>query len=412
MEYVRDVPYALAVCHLDGRQAAVEGLSDGGLILRTAVLGPFQALKVRFLEPKTGRFVSILPQNWHVFAQRETLFGWETELRIDDPAYARLARKALADWASFVRCSLAGEYDFSDGCTSPSFSRQKALWFKDFSIPDPDGDWELALSLDRPFWYRAFLSTADSETYQSQFLKYNHLDHCGIFHRPFTRLYVGNAYCVRLFPDPDTLEKILAKASAAGLAVTLTLPTLRGPMPPWMEAAARAVEVAVNDWGALRRLRGSRILLGTMLNRRRKDPRMEEVPGFAEHRGDLVRNGLDDPVFSAWLREMGVERYEYESCGLPPSPTAGRRSLHVPFYQTNTSHDCVLAAACQGRDPGVAGGPCREECAEWALLYPDDMGLVGRYNSIFALDRDILRDTEALRVWLASGVDRLVVEAL
>ena len=137
-----------------------------------------------------------------------------------------------------------------------------------------------------------------------------------------------------------------------------------------------------------------------------------EVPGFAEHRGDLAPNGLDDPVFSAWLQEMGVERYEYESCGLPPSPTAGRRSLHVPFYQTNTSHDCVLAAACQGRDPGVAGGPCREECAEWALLYPDDMGLVGRYNSIFALDRDILRDTEALRVWLASGVDRLVVEAL
>ena len=112
MDYVRDVPYGLVVCHVDGRQAAVTGLGDGGLVLRTAERGHFGAVLVRFLDPKRGEYVPFWTQNGRILAQKRTGLGWETELSLPDPAFTALARRALHAWADFVRDRLAGEYGF------------------------------------------------------------------------------------------------------------------------------------------------------------------------------------------------------------------------------------------------------------------------------------------------------------
>ena len=39
-----------------------------------------------------------------------------------------------------------------------------------------------------------------------------------------TRLHVGSEFCERLLPEPEQLERTLAEASAAGLAVCLLTP--------------------------------------------------------------------------------------------------------------------------------------------------------------------------------------------
>ena len=126
----------------------------------------------------------------------------------------------------------------------------------------------------------------------------------------------------------------------------------------------------------------------------------------------LSRNGLDDADFREWLAKLGVTRFEYEACGYAPSIAPGRHSLHLPFYQTNTSHACPLAAACFGLDPGQDVPDCRHICETRARLYPDELHMVGRYNSLFALDPNILASPAPLSRLLASGVDRIVVNLL
>lgn len=126
----------------------------------------------------------------------------------------------------------------------------------------------------------------------------------------------------------------------------------------------------------------------------------------------LSRNGLDDADFREWLAELGVTRFEYEACGYAPSIAPGRHSLHLPFYQTNTSHACPLAASCFGLDPGQDVPDCRHICETRARLYPDELHMVGRYNSLFALDPNILASPAPLSRLLASGVDRIVVNLL
>ena len=67
-------------------------------------------------------------------------------------------------------------------------------------------------------------------------------------------------------------------------------------------------------------------------------------------------------------REYGIQRFEWESCGYEQQISPGKNSLHIPFYQTNTSQYCPLGAVCEtgerGRQklakkmPGILYGIC------------------------------------------------------
>ena len=164
---------------------------------------------------------------------------------------------------------------------------------------------------------------------------------------------------------------------------------------------------------------------GTCLSARRDDSGTEaddsgtQVNSCSSERGNwksamglLSRNALDDAGFREWLAELGVTRFEYEACGYLPSIAPGGHSLHLPFYQTNTSHACPLAAACLDLDPGQAVPDCHHICETHARLYPDELHMIGRYNSLFALDPAILANPTRLSHLLASGIDRLVVNLL
>ncbi|MFQ8776686.1 MAG: hypothetical protein ACLR78_03355 [Roseburia sp.] len=69
-----------------------------------------------------------------------------------------------------------------------------------------------------------------------------------------------------------------------------------------------------------------------------------------------------------YLRDtFGIRRYEWESCGYRQQFPEGKNSIHVPFYQTNTSQYCTLYAACKNGErgkqelPESCPGYCREE---------------------------------------------------
>ena len=426
MELIENIPYGLAACFLNGEQVTVTALSDRLLRVRLADEAAPETLSLRFLTVKTMRWTALTPQNWHEISRARTRCGTELLLAVDDPAYRAEVLRALGELAAFIRLKAEGDDTLAaaltgldtGGTVSPTLAEQKQRWFCETGCT-LDGDWTLALCLDRPDAYERFL-TMPFQNFRRDFFAGSALDHHPLFGRPVSRLYIGNPCCPRLFPE--NIDALLDRCLVPGLKATIVLPPIRESRRAWLEDVLERVrnspadEIAVNDWGTLTLVQTlpQAVLLGTQLNRRRKDPRMTRKIGFADNTGLLGKNSLNDADFAAFLKTMRVTRFEYEACPGSIAVAPGRLSLHLPFYQTNTSHACPLASACEGRDPGLpyAEETCDRPCLTRALLYPDELGLVGRYNSLFGCNREILSDAAALKSWLDQGIDRLVAELL
>ena len=81
-------------------------------------------------------------------------------------------------------------------------------------------------------------------------------------------------------------------------------------------AEKKRLEVVVNDWGLARLVRRTKHLipcLGTLLNKRKKDPRMSYKMG---DKTLLEQNNLNAGFYRTYLEEsFGISSYEWESCG-------------------------------------------------------------------------------------------------
>ena len=117
----------------------------------------------------------------------------------------------------------------------------------------------------------------------------------------------------------------------------------------WCGQKERWLELLVNDWGLAELLRKKRSpylepVLGPLLNKRKKDPRLAWKTGSLE---SLAENSLNADFYREFLaEELGIRRYEWEACGYPMKLPPGNHSLHLPFYQTNTSQFCPDFAGC------------------------------------------------------------------
>ena len=309
---------------------------------------------------------------------------------------------------------------------------------------------EYALELDNPWLYEEYLSK-DLTTFMENYWKRNYLSgHWLSDHFP-QRLYIGNSFCHLLFPKEDQLFQLLEKARKESLQVTLTFSYIREFMlentgqlmeklENWCEENKVILEIQVNDWAMAEMLKGKSLLvpaLGILLNKRRKDPRlhyktetMAQIGAETESKF-LEENSLNADFYRKYLeKEYGIVRYEWESCGYDMALPPGKNSLHLPFYQTNTSQYCTLYAKCMTGERGKQklAEECPKFCKDYAFLYPDHLMMIGRYNSLFALDSRIFEDgsgsgtgteigtkiktEEILKKWKKAGVDRLVVNLL
>ena len=284
---------------------------------------------------------------------------------------------------------------------------------------------EYALELDNPWLYEEYLSK-DLTTFMENYWKRNYLSgHWLSDHFP-QRLYIGNSFCHLLFPKEDQLFQLLEKARKESLQVTLTFSYIREFMlentgqlieklENWCEENKVILEIQVNDWAMADLLTDFPQLhpiLGVLINKRRKDPRLSYKKGELSA---LSENSINADFYRNFLAETcRVTRYEEESCGYLPELPEGKHSLHLPFYQTNTSQYCPLYARCKRGSRGAQTLPkdCPHWCREYAFLYPAHLHMLGRYNSLFALDTGILQSPELLGGWLREGVDRLVVNLL
>ena len=255
-----------------------------------------------------------------------------------------------------------------------------------------------------------------------------------------TCLYIGNPFCHHLLPDSEFMIRMMEKAYQMGKTVTIVLSYLRDEkveeMQEWIHViyeyvkSRRAqnhsvgggvqnadkwidhVELVINDWGYLPMLVDKQDVfipvLGTLLNRRRKDPRIQYIEDF-QHVEKYGENQLNDSFFRTYMKEQGITRYEYEACGYPMKIAPGQHSLHLPLYQTNTSQLCPLRALVLYGDRGhqVPVDHCAHFCEKYAIAYPEHLHMVGLYNSIFGYDNTLL-ETDILQRYVLQGIDRIV----
>ena len=431
MELIEGIPAGLAACVIGGEEQGVAGLSDEMIRVRAAgPLSSIDGLRLYLLDFERAAYREIAPESARVVSIAPWGPGWLCDIAIEDARWRRESRRALGEWARYIRlkaadddgalaAALAGCPD--EPVTARTLEGQKARWFAGLAGFDAPGSWTLALSLDEPHKCAAF-AREGAAAYQAALLAQNGLSAHPLLQRAAGRVYVGSQHGPCLVPEGDLLAATLRRAAGEGLPVTLALPPVRQARFDWALALIRqaaglgADELVANDFGlmAAARQEGLQPLLGIHLNRRRKDPRIAWKKGYPGREALLAENSLNDAAFRAWLAARGVARYEYESCEGPVAVAPGRHSLHLPFYQTNTATGCVLAARCEGRDPGKPrpDADCPMWCRERALIYPDWMNIVGRYNSLFGLNQSVLREAEALAAWLNQGIDRLVLELL
>ena len=186
----------------------------------------------------------------------------------------------------------------------------------------------------------------------------------------------------------------------------------------WCERKDKTVELVVNDWGTAHlaaQFPVFSLCLGVLLNKRKKDPRMAYKLG---DRTLFEQNSVHAAFYRDYLKdEFRMERYEWESCGDTSTGKfpKGKNSLHLPFYQTNTSQYCPMYAACTkgSRGAQVPIRECPEFCERQAFLYPEHLRMVGRYNSLFGVVLTVLQEPEAMgKMYGLCEMDRIVVNLL
>jgi hypothetical protein len=151
-----------------------------------------------------------------------------------------------------------------------------------------------------------------------------------------------------------------------------------------VDAEAPDLEVVVDDWGVLRRVRAryptARLVLGRGLNRMVRDPRIPDV-GSEHLGGDEVPaswrgSSLGSSAFLALLRVLGVARGEADVPlqGLttggtgdeeaPPPPDPLPTAVHLPYGMVATGRICMVSA--YGKPPSTrfvppmaCDAPCR-----------------------------------------------------
>lgn len=409
-EYVENVPSGLIACRVGNMNVHILGISPRSVVLRSFEPLPNHPITFYFYQSEIGNYISRTLIDYETGkAQREN-GAVLSRFYFEDAACATLIRKSLNSYARYAETrSTEGASAYGRDTTGyplelddifpSSLEEARKTWFSQLPPLTPPRDCSLAVSLNCRELWELYLSMPFSG-FMNAYASLRHVP-CSVFpNRLPDRLYIGNEYCRLVMPGIDKLRALIAKAQAENLAVTLVTAELRAGEEAHADAllslaAEHKLEIEINDWGMLNRAQAFKkdihILFGTRLNKRRKDPRMQWKAGISGQESLLSRNALNDDFFLNFLKELGVVRFEYESCGLPAALEGIPGSLHLPFYQTNTSLWCPLNALCSNGDRGrqVPADNCSRWCEENALLYPAHLGMLGRWNSLLAVDREL-----------------------
>ena len=332
----------------------------------------------------------------------------------------KFKRNALSDYA----------YE-KDGVYCDTYAQQQKIW--DDIRPGDGLQYGTCLEvLEFAFYassfpfYKSICSKGIKNTIE-EYLNQKKLKNTTLFSKRFTRLYIGNEFCPHNVMDDETLHRILETSKEEGFSITLALPYLSEDRiskmremlheaDDWCQKNHTFAEVVINDFGMLELVKEYKTIipiLGRLLNKRKKDPRINWVWGTAQNKVLLEENNLNCEHYTHFLESKGINRYEFEDHVLKNRINGKKASLYFPYYQINTSTFCPIHAQCTtgSKHQQRLVQHCTRYCEKYVFLYPEHLNMIGRGNSIFGYQGSILTKPSYLEEYVRQGIDRLVYEA-
>lgn len=427
------LPTGILTCMINGEEAGIQEFSPSHIQIRLP-----DKLAVE-IEETVIRYYSLKERKYHSLPLKKILwqnpvekeFWWEYSGIVKDEEYKNVIFFIMKQYYDYILLKTqstdseaaealigypAAEDEIFDGDYSVWRKEQERL-IEDAALTDflLKLDVELAISLDNQLCYEAFIRGELENVVDRRIVQ------------KADRVYIGNSFCHHLFPEKRLLFAILEKARENRKKVTLVFTCLREELLEetaqlldeiyeWCKKHQILTEIVVNDWGMLPMLEEKKdffvLSYGILLNKRRKDPRYVYKNRNQTDWMTLEENAGNVKEYREFLKMWGFSRYEYESGGscikLPEE--SGCVSIHVPMYQTNTSQYCTLRAICENQDRSRQKFfyQCPKYCSAYVCMYPKHLHMIGRYNSLLAVDMRILKNSGILREYKKTGMDRIV----
>lgn len=451
------IPFGLLSGFMDGKEIRIIELAEEGFRFRLAekAASP-ESFLVCFYDMEQADYHEIEIRNYTIeednVSSELVEFCMEYTVLVNSESYRQEVRKLQGQYSRYIRLKLEDD-DEELARALTEYPEKKPVNY--YSLEERQNySLETAIEIDRPELYREYLQNdikqLIEQCYEWKRITGNQLDSNKQNDSPdnksnighglnLNRIYIGNQFCHLLFPDEKELFMMLEKAYKESLGITIAFSYIRefmlkpieeliNRLAQWCKEKDTCIEIVINDWAmadiiakqnaelaikkseAINEMRQYLIpCLGILLNKRKKDPR------FPYKKGDkslYSQNNLNADFYRKYLQsEFGIQRYEWESCGYEQEFPQGKNSLHLPYYQTNTSQYCPLYAICTTGNRGIQHlvKECSHYCSIYRLSYPKHLNITGRFNSLFGIDKELLNHPEKIKAYANAGIDRLVI---
>lgn len=451
------IPFGLLSGFMDGKEIRIIELAEEGFRFRLAekAASP-ESFLVCFYDMEQADYHEIEIRNYTIeednVSSELVEFCMEYTVLVNSESYRQEVRKLQGQYSRYIRLKLEDD-DEELARALTGYPEKKPVNY--YSLEERQNySLETAIEIDRPELYREYLQNdikqLIEQCYEWKRITGNQLDSNKQNDSPdnksnighglnLNRIYIGNQFCHLLFPDEKELFMMLEKAYKESLGITIAFSYIRefmlkpieeliNRLAQWCKEKDTCIEIVINDWAmadiiakqnaelaikkseAINEMRQYLIpCLGILLNKRKKDPR------FPYKKGDkslYSQNNLNADFYRKYLQsEFGIQRYEWESCGYEQEFPQGKNSLHLPYYQTNTSQYCPLYAICTTGNRGIQHlvKECSHYCSIYRLSYPKHLNITGRFNSLFGIDKELLNHPEKIKAYANAGIDRLVI---
>lgn len=451
------IPFGLLSGFMDGKEIRIIELAEEGFRFRLSekAASP-ESFLVCFYDMEQADYHEIEIRNYTIeednVSSELVEFCMEYTVLVNSESYRQEVRKLQGQYSRYIRLKLEDD-DEELARALTGYPEKKPVNY--YSLEERQNySLETAIEIDRPELYREYLQNdikqLIEQCYEWKRITGNQLDSNKQNDSPdnksnighglnLNRIYIGNQFCHLLFPDEKELFMMLEKAYKESLGITIAFSYIRefmlkpieeliNRLAQWCKEKDTCIEIVINDWAmadiiakqnaelaikkseAINEMRQYLIpCLGILLNKRKKDPR------FPYKKGDkslYSQNNLNADFYRKYLQsEFGIQRYEWESCGYEQEFPQGKNSLHLPYYQTNTSQYCPLYAICTTGNQGIQYlvKECSHYCSIYRLSYPKHLNITGRFNSLFGIDKELLNHPEKIKAYANAGIDRLVI---
>ena len=451
------IPFGLLSGFMDGKEIRIIELAEEGFRFRLsekAVLP--ESFLVCFYDMEQADYHEIEIRNYTIeennVSSELAEFCTEYTVLVNSESYRQEVRKLQGQYSRYIRLKLEDD-DEELARALTGYPEKKSVDYYD-QEERQNYSLETAIEIDRPELYRDYLQN-DIKQLAEQCYEWKRItrnqsgsdkqnsspDSAANIGYSFNlnRIYIGNQFCHLLFPDEKELFMMLEKAYKESLGITIAFSYIRefmlnpveelvNHLAQWCREKDICIEIVINDWAMadiIARQNAEPVIkksedineirqylipcLGILLNKRKKDPR------FSYKKGDkslYSQNNLNADFYREYLQnEFGIQRYEWESCGYEQEFPQGKNSLHLPYYQTNTSQYCPLYTICTTGNRGMQhlAKECPHYCSTYTLTYPKNLNMTGRFNSLFGIDKELMEHPEKVTGYINAGINRLVI---